>query len=367
MPHLNTASADPNPPTAILWPQVPAWYREHDDGTLRNLLAAFEQQLHSWRQRLQQTTQLHDPQHTPTWALDLLLRTWGFDPPARLQPQQKRRLLRWVVLLHRRTATAAGIQQAVRAITTLHARCWPLQQGWCLDSDETLDHTAQLADSLDHPQQLYAFDLQVHGQLTQQQQQAVRRMVDTLRPVHCPLRNVLQCPTPLQQAALRLLGRCALYVLRQQQRDGSWADHTSQQLVVLAHALRDAAAVLPWQSLQRGWQRAAAYLSQQQHVQDAACLPHPHIQRLDRARGLLCTRNAPVAGRGSLAPLQEQAAALWAWQRDGQYDHAQALLAGVVRLPFYRGAPLDPATQQPAALSGVALLLQALTIHCQKR
>ena len=382
-----------------LWDVVPALYRQQDDGTLRNLLGAFEEQLHAWQQRIQRTLLLHNSQHTPPWALDLLLRTWGLDPPALLNAQQKRRLLRWIVLLHRRAGTAPGIQQAVRAITGLPTRCLPLQQGWTLDSQQALDHNAQLADTLDTSPHLYAFDIQVQGQLTQQQHQAVRRMVDALRPVHCPLRHVLQHPTPLQQEATRLLGRCALYVLRRQRTNGTWSKQTQQQTVVLAHALRDAADVLTWNSLQQGWLRARKHLPKQDNIQPGPCMHVPDKALLDRAHGLLCTRNAStpfpqrstsssptlvdlhqITGKGTCAdqakdfppsacqqepasaPLEQQATALWTWKQAGWHDHAQALLAGLSRLPFLQGAPLDPASQQPAPLHSIALLTQALAV-----
>ena len=352
----NTASPHSAPQAAGLWSYVPACHRDQDEGTLHTLIQVFQEQLHSWQKHIDRILLLHDPQHTPAWAVDLLLRTWGVDPPDVLQTPQKRRLLRWVLRLHRRAGTATGIQQAVRAITGLPTRCLPMQHGWTLDTQQALDHNAQLADAWDTNRAPYAFDIQVCGLLTQQQHQAVRHMVESLQPVHCPLRHVLQGPTALQQAATRLLGRCALYLLRQQHADGTWPQQTPQHTGVIAQALQAAAQTLSWDSLQQAWLRARKHLPPPHKAPAWREEPLPATQRLDRTRGLLCTAQHSL----HMAPLDQQALALHGWTHAGWHDHAHALLAGLTRLPHAHGAAVDPATQCPAALHSIALLTHAL-------
>ena len=387
----------------ILWSHLPEIYRQQDEGTTQAILQAFEELIYVWQRRVNQTLQLHDPQHTPTWALKLLLRTWGFDPPNTLTTQQQRRLVRWVVLLHRRTGTAAGIEQAVHAITGVQAHCLPLQHGWTLDSSHALDQETKLATSYNDPQTIYAFDLQVHSQLSAQQHGVIRHMVDILRPVHCPLRFILQSPTSLQKEAKRLLTRCALCILRKQRTDGTWENHPGNKAVQLAYALRTAFDILSLPSLHDGYKKAYRNLflkKRQAFTQDVNNEPTDK-NLLDRASGLLLcslkqpSRDLPQRARvdsvhmqnlcqmtgvphtnnpetsneshpqhthhsAPKADLSKQASALFAWLQADYHEYAQALLSGLTRLPWQNGSIISPATQKTANLADIALLTQAV-------
>lgn len=359
---MHHSTLRPRKGTPPLWEHVPAWVREQDDGTTQGLLEALQEQAAAWQNRIEQTRHLTNPTHTPPWALDPLLRTWGFDPTSTLTNEHKRRLIRWVVPLLQRAGTAVGIEQAVRAITGHTARCLPWNQGWTLDTNHCLDSDTTLAASLNRPQDAYAFDLVIQGRFNKEQQTTVRTVVEMLRPVHCPLRGLVQKRTPLQQEVRRLLTRCALCLVRRQKKhphsqrtDGdkriSAALHMAAKVLHLpgfAKATADVTA--PCRDL-----LASQYPAQ--HASSTNALGNkgtqsPSVELLD-----------PTHADSAHASLMAQAEALARWSKAGKQDFAEALLWRLTRLPFHGTAIQDPATGQAADTLAIADLVLAVAAH----
>lgn len=124
---------------------------------------------------------LIDPDRAPAGMLDLMLADLGNPFPFELTEAQKRALTQTLVIIYRRTGTAAGLEQAIRFFVRVEATVVPhYLNSWILGVSELGVDTVLGGFGAG----LYSFDVEVEQPLDAWQVEAIAWLADRMKASH---------------------------------------------------------------------------------------------------------------------------------------------------------------------------------------
>ena len=159
-------------------------------GDLRKFIACFQDVVDLLLYDIDRFAEILDPDFAEEQYLDAMLQDLGNPFEFELSEADKRRLLRVLVLMYLQKGTERGVKNVVRFFLGLECDVVPWVEDSWLIGVHLLGESAILGPSTSWA--LYAFDVEVYVDLTDEQRTRLRALVNYMKPSHTHFVNVIE-------------------------------------------------------------------------------------------------------------------------------------------------------------------------------